>query len=147
MAQAQSTSLLVVLAGVVFLIWGLVITLIGVGLTAGGQAIRDYLVNHGYTVDFGGAITVIGIVVLVVGILHLIVAVFSWAHRAFARYTGIAIAAIFVLFGILALASSSNSDSVSGTRSSVGGDLVFLLVPYGFCLIALIVGGRHFRRA
>jgi hypothetical protein len=136
------SSIWAIIAGIALLIWGLLWTLVGVvGLLFGNAANNIPGVPVGF--DVGGFLAVIGIVFLVIGILHLIAAIFIWAHRDWARYLGLALAVLGTRFGLLSLPAALSPSSAQD--GGIGGVLL-LLVPYAVALIGLILGGDHFRR-
>lgn len=139
-SRPRQTSILAVLAGVLLLLVGLLPTFFGVLVIIGGAAVNGLgdMTFGGQVVHVGsglaGAIVVIGVVVLVIGLLEVLSGIFIWAHHSWARFVGLAFGLLGTLAGLGTL----------GSRDGVGGGLVILVI-YGFILVALIISGGHFR--
>jgi hypothetical protein len=143
-AHGPGTSIWAIVAGVCLLLWGLLWTLGGIIAVGAGGSVNQ-LPGVPAGVDFGGIFATVGIVILVIGILHLLAAIFIWAHRDWARYLGLVLAVLGTLLGLAALASPRDRSAGEQAGDPIVGAL-FFLVPYAIALIGLILGGKHFRR-
>jgi protein-S-isoprenylcysteine O-methyltransferase Ste14 len=144
---------LAIIAGIPLLLWGLVWT-IGGAVVLVFRSLLDQLVD---TSIADGTITaangntlrdivvVVAVVVLIIGILQLLAAIGIWAHKGWGRWLGIIFGVLGTLFGLAALVGVRATPGVSGSRSSDLGSALFILVPYAFVLIAMVIGGAHFR--
>ncbi len=98
------------------------------------------------------AFSIAGVIGLILGIPHLLAAIWAPLHRNWARVLGIIVAVLGCLLGVLALLSGQGSSTqrlpdgstVTTTGSPIASALLFL-VPYGFTLLALLLSRRHFR--
>jgi hypothetical protein len=160
-ATSWGRSLLAILAGVILLVYGLFMGLLGGwALVAAGTAeqIRDVLQQAGATpalIDaVQGVVTGVGVVLLVIGILHLLGAVGIWAHRGWGRAIGVVLGLLGTLLGIGMVISTLGPTTIGDTtitgelnqqQGGLGGSVIFL-VSYLFVLLAMFVGRRHFRR-
>jgi hypothetical protein len=141
-SYGPETSVAVVLAGVALLLYGLLWLLFGAGLLLLRNVNELPGAENVDLSPYRDAFTVIGLTVLVIGLLHVISAIFIWAHRAWARYLGLVLAvlgSLFFVFGLLGLASNTGADP----QSQLTGLVFFLFYPLS--VIALAMGGRHFR--
>lgn len=150
--QAEyGTSPMVAIAGVVLLIFGIFVTLAGVGGLALGSLIDEIMVELGPIEtpgfdpsDIAGVVVIFFGVVLVVGLLHLISSVGVFLHKQWARIIAIVLSVLGTLFGVLALVGS-----LEARGQAEGGGLAVALViaiGYGFSLFALVAGSSHFQR-
>lgn len=145
------TSPMVAIAGVVLLVFGIFVTLAGVGGLALGSLIDEILAEVGPIdtpgfdpADIAGVVVIFFGVVLVVGLLHLISSVGVFLHKQWARIIAIVLSVLGTLFGVLALVGS-----LEARGQAEGGGLAVALViaiGYGFSLFALVAGGGHFQR-
>jgi len=93
----------------------------------------------------------IGIVALILGLLHILSSIGVFAHRGWGRFLGLLFGLLGVLLGILSVLGSSGGTQVmsDGTRvdlsRNMGPSIAFLAI-YLFVFIALLIGGKHFRR-
>jgi hypothetical protein len=148
-------NVLVILGALWLLIAGLVTTLIGVVLLIGGRLLEQ-VGGDALTTAVGGSLTIVAAVLLVVGILHLLSAIFIWAHRSWARFIGILLAALGTLAGLGILFVTVNRVTLSDgtvigpppggvqTTALIVNGIPFAL--YAITLLALLVGGGHFSR-
>jgi hypothetical protein len=79
---------------------------------------------------------------MVLGVLQLLVGAFVLGHRGWARWLGVVLALLGLIFGIVAL--TSTVALVPGVSVQLIVAIVFL-VAYAFVILALIAGGGHFR--
>ena len=138
-------------ASIVLLVLGLLVAAFGVLLAAQGLA-----TNAPDSPGLGGFFAGIGVVILTIGALQVIDAIFIWAHRAWARYLGIVFGVLGALFGANRLPGAFDSTyrTVNGgdppgilTPPDISSILSgLILFPYVVALIGLLVGGPHFRR-
>ncbi len=150
------SSIMAILAGFVLFIFGLIMTLGGiggflVGQTAGAITPANTGLSEAMLDSIRGVIGIVSIVVLVLGISHILSAIFIWAHRSWARFLGIILSGLFGLFGLLALVGSFGPQTsvLNGQTVTVQNAYVvplIILISYGLALVGLIVGGRHFRK-
>jgi hypothetical protein len=146
----KGSSVLAVLAGIPLLLFGLLITLGGAAVlfvrTLVDEAITSGISNGSISAVDGktvrDAIAVVAVVILIFGVLQILAAIGIWAHKGWGRWLGLIFGVLGTLLGLLAVATSRSG--LSGS-SNIGGAL-FVLVPYAFVLIAMIIGGAHFRR-
>jgi hypothetical protein len=145
------SSALVALAGVVLVLFGILVAVLGGWTLTQGPEIGRFIRENDVAV-FGRQIdreTLRAIlspmpgVLMVLGLLQLVVGAVILAHRGWARWLGVLLALLGLLIGVVA---------VSGAMALVPGVSVqlmisaVLLVGYAFVLLALIAGGSHFRR-
>jgi hypothetical protein len=153
-AARYPTNPLVILAAMVLLVFGLVVTLIGIlGLIGGVFLIAllgDLLTTElAIAVDLDAFATLALVafgVVLIGGVLHLLSSIGIFMHRSSARAIGVVLAALGTLLGGVGIAFVMQ-DVFPG--QDVGRALTvpaIVAVGYGLTLFALIVGGNHFRR-
>lgn len=101
---------------------------------------------------FQSVFTVAAVIFLAVGIIQVLTAIGIWRHRSWGRFLGIILSALWLALGILILigsfgaretmpANGTTGDISSSISSSLG-----LIVVYGFVLLALLLGGKHFER-
>jgi hypothetical protein len=88
-----------------------------------------------------GLVAGVGVTIVVVGLLHVVAGAYAKAHRAWARYLGVAFAVLGVGLSLLAL-SQDVHDLRTGSMEPIG----FLAIPYMVVLVGLIAGGDHFRQ-
>lgn len=150
-AAEYANNPLVIIAGVVLLIFGLLVTLVGiVGLLGGMMAaalFEEFVTpDMGFDFDVRSLATVVLVIfgiVLVLGILHLLSALGIFLHKGWARAIGLFLAVLGTLIGVLMVVTALDL-----RRAEEGGLVVALVVAvgYGLTLFALILGGNHFRR-
>jgi hypothetical protein len=149
-ASGYGNVTVVVVAGVILLIFAALISFAGAVTLLSGDLWRLVLPAGREADFFRSAAVVAGAVLLLVGILQGMSAIGIFRHRAWGRLLGIVLAALWCLLGVVALfgsfaaretipASGTTTDPSSGLASGAG-----LLVIYGFVLLALLFGGRHF---
>lgn len=156
-AREHHHSLGVAIASVILGFFGVFFTLMGLIALLGGGPLADLIRQQGTVsaIDLDQmlqAFTVVGIIGLVLGIPHLLAAIWAPLHRNWARVLGIIVAVLGCLLGVLALLGSQGSSTqslpdgttVTTTGSPIATALLFF-VPYGFTLIALLLSRRHFR--
>ncbi|MDQ3553358.1 MAG: hypothetical protein M3395_02980 [Chloroflexota bacterium] len=115
---------------------GGVLFLVGVPLAPWGPVMMEEGLGHG--TDSGGVreiMTGLGVVILVIGVLHVIAALLVWAHRDRGRSLGIGIGGMGTLLGAATL--------VGGAPNLT---LLLVPVPHLVVLIGLLVGRSHFTR-
>lgn len=145
------TSAMVAIAGVILFVFGLFVTLIGVGGLALGSLINEALLEFGPIdapgFDVGaisGVIVVIFGIFLLLGILHLVSAIGVFVHKQWARIVAIVLSILGALLGLVSVVVAV--DTRGRADGSELGVAVVIAFGYGFSLFALIAGGGHFRR-
>lgn len=141
------TSALAVIGAVALLIIGGLLTVISalvIAVGAGGTALLEEIDPS--LIGLGGAIATAIVVVfgilLVLGILHIVAAIGVFVHKSWARWTGVVLAVLGLMLGLLMLLGSTNAPTATS------GDLIVVivwLVAYGAALIGLVAGGEHFQ--
>lgn len=156
-AREHHHSIGVAIASVILGFFGVFFTLMGVIALVASEPLTDVLRQQG---NFSAAqldqvrqvFGVLGVVGLLIGIPHLLAAIWAPLHRNWARVLGIILAVLGCLLGVLALLGPQGSSTqtlpdgttVTTTGSPIASAL-FFLVPYGFTLVALLLSRRHFR--
>lgn len=150
-APTYRTSVFVALAAMLLVIMGVVLAVLGAWLLTQGPALTD-LVQRVRSVDlvvFKPTRDTIRSVVsaspgslMVLGVLQLLVGVFVLGHRSWARWLGLVLGLLGLLFSIVAL--TSTMALVPGTSVQLIVAIAFL-IAYAFVVLALIAGGGHFR--
>jgi len=135
---------MVTAAGVIMIIFGAILCLFGVLFLIGGAFVggsgaqfENQLPGIGVTAGaVAGVIIVFAFIFLALGILDIVAGASVMSGRGWARITGIVLAAIFALFSLLGLGSSSQN----------GGIVITLLVIAGnaFVIWALATTGAWF---
>jgi hypothetical protein len=150
-APTYGTSVLVALAAMLLVIMGVVLAVLGAWLLTQGPALTD-LVQRLRSVDlvvFKPTRDTIRSVVsaspgalMVLGVLQLLVGAFVLGHRGWARWLGVVLGVLGLLFSIVAL--TSTMALIPGTSVQLIVAIAFL-VAYAFVVLVLIAGGGHFR--
>ena len=150
----------VTISGVILTVFGVLVTLVGVLPLLVGGTLNNLIpaaVEAGATQAeasaavgvFAAFANIIGIVLLVMGILHLLSGIGTFARRSWARYLGLIVATLMFLLILLGLVGTFTAASTPG---GVQPDITSLIIPvlvlvaYGFTVIALGRGGRYFER-
>lgn len=150
-APAYGNSVFVALAAMLMVIMGVALAVLGAWLLTQGPALTE-LVQRLRSVDlvvFKPTRDTIRSVVsaspgalMVLGVLQLLIGAFVLGHRSWARWLGVVIGVLGLLFSIVAL--TSTMALVPGPSVQLIVAVVFL-VGYAFVVLALIAGGGHFR--
>lgn len=130
---------LLIIGGLLTVISALVIA-VGAGGTALLEEIDPSLIGLGGAI--ATAIVVVFGILLVFGILHIVAAIGVFVHKSWARWTGVVLAVLGLMLGLLMLLGSTNAPTATS------GDLIVVivwLVAYGAALIGLVAGGEHFQ--
>ena len=149
-APIYKSSILVALAGVVLIIFGLAVALLGGWtLTQGpelGRFIRDNDIaifgTHIQRDTLRSILEPMPGILMFLGVLQLLVGAVILAHRGWARWLGVLLALLGLLVSVVAL--SAVLALVPGTSVQLM-IAVVLLLGYAYVLLALIAGGSHFR--
>lgn len=148
-ARPHNHSTLVGLASVFLGFVGLFWTFLGLAVLLLGSLINDLgrgqLTQAQIDAVRGGGV-VAGIVLLVIGLPHLIAAIWAPLHKGWARWLGVIVSVLGVLLGVVIATSPTSSTTINGqvvTTNPLGPGL-FILVPYAVSLVALIFSRRHF---
>jgi hypothetical protein len=145
-ATEYPTSSMVVLAAIVLLTFGALMLLVGALGFLDEDLLRDMLAEAQADISLPLAASALRITLGIVGVLgtlQLLTAVSVLAHRQWARYIGIALAALGTLVTVPALVDALRSAAQTT-------DLLIALAicgGYAFALFALVAGGRHFQRS
>jgi hypothetical protein len=149
-APVYKTSVLVALAGLLLIIFGLAVALLGGWTLTQGPELGRFIRDNDVAI-FGTQIqrdTLKAIlepmpgILMVLGVLQLLVGAVILAHRGWARWLGAVLALLGLLVGVVAL--SAVLALVPGVSVQLGIAAV-LLLGYAYILLALIAGGGHFR--
>jgi hypothetical protein len=141
------------IAALLMVLAGLLTGLAGVLMIIGGNMLQgvdiSQLEDAGVTREaLQGLVTGLGVVSIVIALMYLYAGLGSFARRQSARFLGMVLAILGVLFFALGLAGSMSAPA-TGTgadpRSVLPTSLVGLLVN-GFILYALVRAGRWFNR-
>ena len=127
-----------VIASVVLMCLGLLLVVFGGLVTTQGLALRGSASS-----GVAGLVTGVGVAIVAVGLLHVVAGAYARAHRAWARYLGIAFAVLGVGLGLVALRNDLDPPRGRGADDLIG----FLAIPYLVVLVGLIAGGDHFRHS
>jgi hypothetical protein len=149
--RTYRTSVLVVLAAVLLVITGVVLAVLGAWLLTQGPALTD-LVQRLRSVDLivfkptrdqlRSVVSASPGTLMVFGVLTLLVGAFVLGHRSWARWLGVLLALLGLMFSIVAL--TSTMALVPGASVQLVVAIAFL-VAYALVVLALIAGGGHFR--
>ncbi len=141
-----------VVAGAVLLLFGALVTF-GAAIALFGSRMLDPLLPPGRDGDFFQSVfTVAAVTFLAVGIIQVLAAIGIWRHRSWGRFLGIILSALWLALGLLILIGSFGArgtmpaNGTTGDISSSIGSSLGLIVVYGFVLLALLLGGKHFER-
>lgn len=150
-APTYGTSVLVVLAAMLLVIMGVVLAVLGAWLLTQGPALSD-LVQRLRSVDLvvfkptrdqlRSVVSASPGILMVLGVLQLLVGAFVLGHRGWARWLGVVLGLLGLLFGIVAL--TSTMALVPGPSVQLIVAIAFL-VASAFVVLVLITGGGHFR--
>jgi hypothetical protein len=150
-APTYGTSVFVALAAMLLVIVGVTLAVLGAWLLTQGPALTD-LVQRLKSVDLvvlkptkdqlRSLVSASPGALMVLGVLQLLVGAFVLGHRGWARWLGVVLALLGLIFGIVAL--TSTVALVPGVSVQLIVAIVFL-VAYAFVILALIAGGGHFR--
>jgi hypothetical protein len=150
MESGKGTSILAIIAGIPLLIYGLLVTMGGAALIViksfVDDVIRQASVDPSVAQSVRDAFVVVAAIVLIIGILHVLAAIGIWAHKGWGRALGIMWGVLGTLIGLASLGARSTTTINGTTTSGAFGGALFILVPYGFVLIAMIIGGSQFHR-
>jgi len=132
-------------AGVILIVLGVIVGLLGLLFVLGGSLIgsigdapdlQDQL--GGIPSAFGGFVATIGIIVVIYGLAQIVAGIYVFPGKSWARITGLILAVLGALFGLLGV--------IPGEGSNAGGIVVSLVVlaAYAFSAWALATNGRWF---
>jgi hypothetical protein len=150
-APTYGTSVFVALAAMLLVIMGVVLAVLGAWLLTQGPGLSD-LVQRLRTVDLvvftptkdqlRSVVSASPGALMLFGVLQMLVGAFVLGHRAWARWLGVVLALLGLVFSIVAL--TSTMALVPGTSVQLIAAIAFL-AAYAFVVLALIAGGGHFR--
>jgi len=143
-----------ILAGIVLVIFGLIVTAVGAIAVIGGETIGNLFGTGAQGDALRSAVTIIAVIILVIGILHLLSGIFTFAHRSWARWVGVILGVLGVLFGIASVLGGTgprtstviNGQTVTTDPQSALVTGVVILIAYAIVVLGLIMGGKHFRK-
>jgi hypothetical protein len=140
-------SVMAIIAGIWLLLVGLLVTFVSAIGFAIGQGAMPFLPAGAEADAIRGAFAVILGIFLVIGVLHLLSGIFIFAHRGWARWIGVVLALLGTLLGVASLfGATSPRFATDADAQSTLATAIVVLVGYGFTLLALIFGGKHFER-
>ncbi len=149
-ASLYESSTAVVVAGVVLMLFGLMVTF-GAAVALLGTNLLASFVPPGQEHDLlRNVMTVSAVAFLTAGVLQILAAIGIIRHRVWGRLLGTLLAALWIAVGAITLFGSFAAretipftdlanDPSSGIATGSG-----VIVIYGFVLLALLLGGRHF---
>lgn len=137
----------VTVTGIFFVIWGVLVSLFGVLALIGGQLFSssDIEIPGAEGMNFGAAITVFAIFMLVLGVLWLASGIGVFLAKQWARIIGIILGVLgLLLFGLITFGSLSDRSTAQG--DSTGAIVVFGIVTIlsGVAVWALVRAGTYF---
>ena len=151
-APTYGTSVFVALSAMLLVIMGIALAVLGAWLLTQGPALSD-LVQRLRSVDLvvfkptrellRSVVSAFPGTLMVLGVLQLLVGVFVLGHRGWARWLGVLIGLLGLLFSVVAL--TSTMALIPGTSVQLILSISFL-IAYAFIVLMLIAGGGHFRR-
>jgi hypothetical protein len=139
-------SALAVIAGVLLVVIGSVVVLVGVGALFAGLVAGPFIDSFevpGTGSAVAGLILLFALIVLAIGILELAAGIGVFVHKSWARWVGIVLAVIALIFGFFALIGAMSDVSVDGASSVI---LILWVAANGFIVAALAVADEHFQR-
>lgn len=150
-APTYGTSVFVALAAMLLVIMGVVLAVLGAWLLTQGPALGD-LVQRLRSVDLvvfqptryqlRTVVSASPGALMVLGVLQLLVGAFLLGHRSWARWLGVLLALLGLLFSIVAVTSTMALAPGASVQLIVA---IAFLVSYAFVVLALVAGGGHFR--
>jgi uncharacterized membrane protein (DUF2068 family) len=117
-------------------LFGLLVTLLGALFIAGGAAASNSL-SSSFGSVIGGALAVVGVIILLLGLLYLVFAVGAWKLKGWAWWLGVIGSVLFILLGILSYSGASS------TGDSPTGAIVFIVISVLIFLYLLTPGVRR----
>jgi hypothetical protein len=150
-APAYGTSVVVALAAVILVLFGVAVALLGVWLLTQGPALNeliqrlrtvDLLVYKPTKAELRDLFSALPGTLIVFGALQVLVGAFVLAHRGWARWLGVLVVLIGIAAGVIGLMSTLALVPGASVQLIVS---ITLLIGYAFIFLALIAGGGHFR--
>ena len=144
------TSVLAVLAGLVLIVFGLLVAVLGGWTLTQGPEITRFIRDNDIAI-FGGQVdreTLRAVlspmpgILMVLGILQLLVGAVVLTHRGWSRWLGVLLALVGLLAGIIAVSAALALVPGVSVQLMIA---AVLLLGYAYVLLALIAGGSHFR--
>jgi hypothetical protein len=132
----------VTVAGILLIIFGVILLLAAVLAFAGGALLANAFGGVEGGGIFAGIAAFFGVIVLFWSILHFLGGIGSLQGKGWGRWIGMVVAVITVIFGVLGLLGS-----MGGTAD--GGSLIYQIIViaiYGFIAYALITASAYFSR-
>jgi hypothetical protein len=131
------------IAGVLLMVIGAIVVLMGVGILFLGLAAGPLLDAFDPTFPGTEFLTAVGLSVVVVGILEIAASIGVFEHRGWARWVGVILAVIGLIFGFFALLGSISDLNVDGASLVIS---ILWVAANGFIVAALAAGWDHFER-
>ncbi len=134
-ATRGPVSLLSKIGSLFLMVMGVLISLGGLAIVAGGGVLTAIDDQSGFADAVGGAIAVFGVVIVVIGALQLLAGIGAWRGSGVGRVLGV----IFgVLFGLIALGAGAARTTDATTGVSVGGGPVAIVIAAGYLYTAAV---------
>lgn len=150
-APTYGTSVFVALAAMLMVIMGVALVVLGAWLLTQGPALSD-LVQRLRSVDLvvfkptretlRSMVSASPGALMVLGVLQLLIGAFVLGHRRWARWLGVLLGLVGVLFSLVALTSTMALIPGASVQLIIA---IAFLIGYAFVVLALIAGGGHFR--
>ena len=123
---------------------GAIVILLGVGMLFIGLAAGPFLDT--FDPGFPGTefLTAVGLSVVVVGVLEIAASIGVFEHRGWARWIGVIVAVIGLIFAFFALLGAMSDLSVDGASLVIS---ILWVAANGFIVAALAAGWEHFEQA
>lgn len=149
-APTYGTNILVALAALLLIVFGIAVAVLGAWLLTQGPALED-LIHRMRSVDLivfkptrdqlEAAFSASPGALMVLGLLQLLVGVFVFAHRGWARWLGVLLGVLGLLLSIVALTSALALVPGTSVQLMIA---IALLIGYAFVVLTLLAGGGHF---
>lgn len=140
------SSPLAVIAGILLLLVGVLLTLFGLLMLAVGMGGAAFLGEMdpfiGDPAAVAAFILVFAFILLSIGILEIVASIGVFVHKGWARWLGIVMAAIGLVFGFLLLFATFMPPAGPAIEMLI---TIVWLAGHGFVVAALAVAGEHFR--
>jgi hypothetical protein len=138
---------LAVIAAVVLLISGALMTLVALLLLVVGAGAASFIaavdpIMADEAGEIGSVILIVGATLLIAGILVIIGAIGILAHKSWARWLGVVIGSIGLVIGFLLLIGTFAAPAGGGGDAIIA---IIWLAAHGFVVAALAAAGDHFQ--
>lgn len=137
---ANIAAIVLLVVGCLLTIFGLILLLVGAGGAALLEAIDPTLSGEA---DFIAAvILMVALVLLVMGVLEIASGIGIFIHRSWARWMGVVLATIGVVFGFLLMIGTFVPPATDAGDAVIA---IVWLAAHGFAAAALVAAGEHFQ--